>query len=157
MKSQKGVTMMGLVIYVISFLLVTVLVGSITTFFYSNIDILDTSIGSNSQYNKFNLYLLKECKKQNNELFAWSGNISRLSETPEEERTFITFKNTADETKNSFIYDEDNQNLYYNSIKLCDKVEDFQVKVDEATGKTVLNVFIKIDGTTFTTEYVVNP
>lgn len=160
MKSQKGMTMISLIMYVGSFLLITVIVATITTFFYNNIEVLDTSIGSNSQYNKFNLYFLNEVKKGNNELFAWREsatyqNVSRLTDATAIDKKFITFNNTIDGSKNSFIYDENNDDLYYNSIKLCDDVEDFQIKVDESTGKTVLKIFIKIDGTAFSTEYVI--
>lgn len=171
MKSQKGVTMISLILYVASFLAITAVVAGITTFFYNNVEILDTSIGSNSQYNKFNLYILNECKKEGNSLFAWKNtdttisssdtpnNISALAIAPTEEstnqlKTFITFSDNSG-NKNSFIYVSDEKNLYYNSIKLCDKVEDFKFKIDYSTGKPVLNVFINIGGTTFTTEYVV--
>ena len=57
--------------------------------------------------------------------------------------------------KNSFIYDKDNKNLYYNSIKLADKVEDFQLELTNTSGKDILKVFINIDGTAFQTKYVV--
>lgn len=158
MKSQKGITMISLILYVASFLAVTATVGGITTFFYNNMEILDSSIGSNSAYNKFNLYLLTECKETGNELYAWKGettNVSRLSNSTSATNTFITFKNSSGEF-NSFIYDSTNKDLYYNSIKLCDKVDDFKVKVDETTGKMVLKVLIVIDGTSFSTDYVVS-
>ena len=158
MKSQKGITMISLIIYVVSFLLVTVTVAGITTFFYNNIEVLDDSIGSNSQYNKFNLYLLNECKKDGNKLLAWkesdeSKKVSQL-ENESVEKKFITFEDNSGK-KNSFIYDDENYKLYYNSIKLCDNVEGFEIKVEEVNGKTVLKIFIKIEGTSFSTEYVV--
>lgn len=159
MKSQKGITMVSLIIYVVSFLLVAVTISGITTFFYNNIEVLDDSIGSNSQYNKFNLYLLNECKKEGNALLAWresdeSKDVLQLADNESIEKKFITFEDSAGK-KNSFVYDDENSKLYYNSIKLCDNVEEFQMKVEEVTGKTVLKIFIKIEGTTFSTEYVV--
>ena len=158
MKSQKGITMISLILYVVSFLLVTGTVAGITTFFYNNVQVLDDSIGSNSQYNKFNLYLLNECKKDGNELLAWresdeSKDISKLVNGSVKNK-FITFEDNTGE-KNSFIYDDENSKLYYNLIKLCDNVEDFKMKVEEVNGKTVLKVFIKIEGTSFSTEYVI--
>lgn len=163
MKLQKGVTMISLILYVSSFLIVTVVVARITTFFYNNVEILDTTIGSNSQYNKLNLYMLNECKKRGNSLVAWKNNDSAAAtDTPSNlgglttpgSETFITFRN-EDGTKNSFIYVATEKNLYYNSIKLCEDVDDFKFKIDYSSGKTVLKVFINIDGTAFTTEYVV--
>lgn len=163
MKSQKGVTMLSLILYVASFLTVTAVVAGITTFFYNNIEILDTKIGSNSQYNKINLYMLNECKKQGSSLYAWQNtsaesglptNKNKLTNGTSATQTFITFQD-ADGNKNSFVYVKSEKNLYYNSIKLGEDIEDFKFKIDYDTGKTVLKVFINIDGTTFTTEYVV--
>lgn len=164
MKSQKGMTMISLILYVASFLVITATIAGITTFFYNNVEIMDTSVGSNSQYNKFNLYFLNECKKDGNKLFAWledtsNCNIMRLvansSNLINANKKFITFEDSQG-NKKSFIYDKGNKNLYYNYIKLCEKVEDFKINVDESTGKTVLKIFINIDGTAFSTEYVVN-
>lgn len=165
MKSQKGVTMLSLILYVASFLAVTAVVAGITTFFYNNIEILDTKIGSNSQYNKINLYMLNECKKQDVSLFAWQNTSSSETGLPTNKsnltnsganatQTFITFKD-VDGNKNSFVYVKGEKNLYYNTIKIGEDIEEFKFKLNYDTGKTVLIVFINIDGTTFTTEYVV--
>lgn len=163
MKSQKGVTMLSLILYVASFLAVTAVVAGITTFFYNNIEILDTKIGSNSQYNKINLYMLNECKKEGSSLFAWQNTSDetglptykdKLTDKTNATQTFITFQD-ADGNKNSFIYVKSEENLYYNSIKLGEDIKDFKFKIDYGTGKTVLKIFINIDGSTFTTEYVV--
>lgn len=160
MKSQKGVTMISLVLYIASFLVITATIAGITTFFYNNVEVLDTSIGSNSQYNKFNLYFLNECKKSGNQLLAWKEsstlcNYDRLKEaTKIKENKFITFKD-KEGNKNSFIYEPNSHSLYYNTIKLCDNVEEFKINLDDSTGKTVLKIFINIGGTVFSTEYVV--
>ena len=153
MKSQKGVTMITLILYVASFFAITALVAGITTFFYNNVEIMDTSIGSN---------ILNECKKEGTSLWAWKNNDSQTAaNTPDNvdnlsdnvNDTFITFEDSAG-NKNSFIYVESEKNLYYNSIKLCEEVEEFKFKIDYSTGKTVLNVFVNIEGTSFSTEYV---
>ena len=166
MKSQKGVTMISLIIYVASFMAITAVVAGITTFFYNNVEIMDTSIGSNSQYNKLNLYMLNECKKDGATLFAWKNtdttisdadtpnNLENLTDENKATNTFITFED-GNGNKNSFIYVASEKNLYYNSIKLCENVNNFKFKINYSTGKTVLNIFINIDGTTFTTDYVV--
>jgi hypothetical protein len=168
MKSQKGITMISLVLYVASFVAVTAVVAGITTFFYSNMKVMDSNISSNSTYNKFNLYFLNECKKTGVSLYAWQNvyvddsgtetitkDTSALASLPVENKTnFITFLN-SDGSKNSFIYDKDNKILYYNSIKLCDNVNDFQIILNQETGKDVLKILINIDGTAFQTKYVV--
>lgn len=161
MKSQKGITMINLILYVACFLAVTVVVAGITTFFYSNMQIMNTSIGSNSSYNKFNLFLVSECKKPGVQLYAIKGHnnskeikeINNVGSAAETGFDFMTFK--TDNSTNSFIYDNQNGNIYYNSIKLCEKVEDFQLQLDQSTGKDIITVLMNIDGTAFQTKYVV--
>ena len=161
-KSQKGITMISLILYVASFAAITLVVGGITTFFYSNIQVMDESIGSNSEYNKFNLYLLNECKKPGATIYAIQGTnntgsnpkeLSSLSSGETDLQDFITFK--SDSGMNSFIFDSEYKNLYYNSIKLCQNVEDFQLILDKTQGKDILTVLININGTAFQTKYVV--
>ena len=104
MKSQKGVTMISLILYVSSFVAITAVVAGITTFFYNNVEILDTSIGSNSQYNKLNLYILNECKKEGANLLAWKNNdstgtpdnLENLEDSSKATNTFITFEDEKD-------------------------------------------------------------
>ena len=175
-KSQKGVTMISLVLYVASFLAVTAVVAGITTFFYNNVEVLDTKIGSNSQYNKLNLYMLTECKRENNSLYAWKNNpavsgtvnkLDALSASTSIKNSlgpFITFKDDIG-NKYSFIYIAGDNNLYYarknasdgavHLIKLCENVNEFKFKIEYTSGKTVLKIFVNIDGIAFTTEYVV--
>ena len=171
MKSQNGVTMITLILYIASFVAITAVVAGITTFFYNNVEILDTSVGSNSQYNKLNLYILNECKKEGNSLVAWKNkesgegidnnydtssdflNGTGESEVNGKDDAFIKFSNGT--TDNRFIYVANEKNLYYNKIKLCENVNEFKFKIDNSTGKDVLKVYIDIDGTAFSTEYVV--
>ena len=62
MKSNKGVAMMTLVIYVASFFTITALVGTISTYFYNNMEYVNTNVGGSSEYNKLNLYILSKIK-----------------------------------------------------------------------------------------------
>ena len=64
MKSNKGIAMLSLVIYVASFLVITMLVGTISTYFYNNMDMINSTVGGNAEYNKLNLYLVTLIKKK---------------------------------------------------------------------------------------------
>lgn len=142
MKSQKGVTMLSLVIYVASFMLVTGIIGAITTYFYNNMKIIDTSIGSSAEYNKLNLYIAKQTKNDG----------VTVKNNPEDENN-ITFVHT-DGTQNTFVKKGDL--LYYNYTKLCSNVEEFKINIDESTGKTVVNIYFQVSGKAFSTKYVLN-
>lgn len=146
MKSQKGITMLSLVIYVASFLAVTGVVAVITTFFYNNLKVINTDMGSSSYYNKLNLYMANEVKKSGNQVFKYdTTDLSTGS-------NYITFKDSSN-NKNTFVHE--GNILYYNKIALCKNVSDFRVKVDSSKGKKVVNVFVEIDGTAYSTNYVV--
>lgn len=139
MKSQKGVTMVTLVIYVSSFVLITGIVGAITTYFYNNMKLMDVNISSNAEYNKLNLYMANKTHKDGVQILKYGED-------------YITFLE-LDGSKNTFVRKGDI--LYYNTYKLCGNVEDFKVSVDDSTAKTVLSVLFKVSGTSYTTKYVI--
>ena len=126
MKSQKGITMISLILYVASFVAVTAVVAGVTTFFYSNMQVMNTSVGNNSSYNKMNLYLVNECKKPGVQLYAIKGH-NGSNEIKE-------INNVGSSAENGL---------------------DFQLQLDKSTGKDVITVLINIDGTAFKTKYVV--
>lgn len=146
MKSQKGVTMLALVIYVASFMMITGIVGAITTYFYNNMKLIDTNISTSSEYNKLNLYMAKYTKDEN-------YNILKYDET---DGKYITFEglSPADNSLQKYTFVKLGDILYLNQAKLCTNVDEFKVSIDSSTGKDVLKVFFKVDGTAYSTEYV---
>ena len=62
MKSNKGIAMTSLVIYVTCFFVITTLVGVISTYFYNNMDLVSTRAGGSAEFNKLNVYLLDKIK-----------------------------------------------------------------------------------------------
>ena len=55
--------MLSLVIYIASFLVVAGVIAGITIFFYNNTKLLDTEVYSAAEYNKLNMYLVKESEE----------------------------------------------------------------------------------------------
>ncbi len=80
-KSQKGVTMISLIIYVASFLTVTIVIGYITTFFYNNVNVMNDTAGMSADYNTIMACIKKETKKSDatkdlvSSCFVRSGDI----------------------------------------------------------------------------------
>ncbi len=86
MESQKGITMMSLVIYVSSFLIIAGIIAALTTFFYNNTALIDSQTYSAAEYNKINAYLVKESEEKDNridsiELINGSDLVSSISFT----------------------------------------------------------------------------
>ena len=68
MKTQKGVTLISVTIYVIVMLIVVSVITILTSYFYTNVDINSTSEDLNQQYTKFNAYFVEEINKKGNAL-----------------------------------------------------------------------------------------
>jgi hypothetical protein len=114
-KSQKGITMVSLVIYVASFLTVTLLIGYITTFFYNNVDVLNSTAGGAADYNMLCTYIKKECKTVTN--------YSDLT------KHF--------ERKNSIVYYKDSSHV----IAIANNVSDFKLEgIDTKRAKLVITI-----------------
>ena len=147
MRSNKGITMMGLVIYITSFLLVAGIIAGITAFFYGNSTLMTQELYSAADYNKLNLYLVRESEQEGNRV----SDIALSNVEPEEgvkDTYYITFSNG-----DRFTFDQENNLLYYNSICLCEDVQDFKVDTDYSSGKEVLSVIVGFTNKSYSCKY----
>lgn len=132
MKSQEGITLVSLAIYITVMIIVVLIMNSIITTFYSNTESIDARVQEVIGFNKFNTYFLKEIKLRDNVV----DNISEDNENP-----YILFT-----SGNSFSMN--NKSIYYNNIKVCDKVADFIIKKGkdgDGIDETIINITIKFD------------
>jgi ABC-type transport system involved in multi-copper enzyme maturation permease subunit len=140
LKSQKAVTMMSLVIYIASFLIVSGIIGGITVFFYNNTSLLDAEVYSAAEYNKLNMYLVKESEEAGNRFIEFNNDDNTMP--------WFEFSNgdryTLDTTSNL---------LYYNSICLCEDVKGIKVETDYTSGKEVLKLKVEFSNKIYTTKY----
>lgn len=125
MKSQKGITLMSLVVYVIVMTIAIAVIGSIISKFYNNTDSMQADTKEVIEFNKFNTYFLKEIKTSNNE-------VDKL------DAKYILFT-----SGNSFSYS--NNSIYYNNIAICKNVKDITFSFPEEEKKDIINVNIKFD------------
>ena len=139
MNSQKGITLTSLVIYITIVLIVLGILTVITANFESNVKEIYAEGTNNTEIDKFNIYFLKEVKKQGNE-------ISTISESE------ISFT-----TGNKYTFND--KCIYLNdNIKIAESIErcTFESNLLE-NGKTVIKVIIKaINAEEKTMEYVLS-
>lgn len=141
-KSQNAITMLSLIIYIGCFVLIAGIVGSITYYFYNNTELLNEQVYSAAEYNKLNAYLVDESKINGNEFVSFTPNDTLNIST-------LTFKNG-----DKYTLDKTNHLLYYNSICLCEDVQDFEVASPTYdTGKEVLNIKVSFTNKTYSTSY----
>lgn len=137
MKSDRGITTVNLIVYVIAMIIVIGIIATITSFFYTNAVSLEDSSNNISLITKFNMYFLGEVKNKNN----------IIVQNDEKSITFSSGK--------TFIF-QDNS-IYMNSIKICENVKNAKFKVEEINNKKVINVLITIGENreyTKTTKYI---
>lgn len=115
MKSEKGITLVSLVTYIAVMIIVLVVMNSIITIFYNNNQGVRLSVKEIIEFNKFNIYFLKEIKAYNNSV----DTIDSKDGNP-----YIIF-----ESGNSFLF-KDNR-IYYNNIIICSNLKN--VKFENET------------------------
>lgn len=147
MKSQKGITMASLGVYIVVSIIVVATLATIMANYKNSIKTMDNDAEYSSEYNKFNLYFLEEVKKPEN------SSMERASiENVDNNYNSIKFK-----TGNEFKYKIEEEILYLNKstgekIKLIKNVKkctfEFNDIDPEANGKNVIRVNIQIGETT---------
>ncbi len=138
--------MKNLIIYIIIFMMVIFGVTIITTYFKSNINVIEQELSSTSEYTKLNLYFLKTIKKDGIKIKSYGLTDEDFSSY------YITFEE-LDGSKNTFI--KVNNIIYFNNIKLCDDVQEFKVIVDKSN-KESISVDITMSNEVYKLQYVVD-
>ena len=150
MKSNRGITLTSLVIYVIGLIIVIAVMGNFTGFFYKNLEYTTMNQNSNEQYSRFLSYITKDANSDNL-IYVQSGVqnvdcvIFRFSDGTEHQ--YIT--------KDEKMYYINSQSDKNEKILLCEKVTTSSENVFNYTDKT-LNINLDIDNQNFTTTLSVN-
>lgn len=124
MKSERGVTLVSLIIYIMVMIIVIAIMSQIISRFYSNTQELNSDTESVLEFNKFNSYFLKEIKQRDNELDSIINNS-----------ILFTSGNTFSKQGNY---------IYYNNIPICSKVKSFIATEDEHDN-TIINISIEFE------------
>lgn len=103
MKSNKGVTLTSLVIYIIGLVIVIALMGTFTGYFYKNVSDVTMKQKAEEQYAKLLSYLTKDANSDNL-IFVQSGG---------DQLDYLIFK-FDDGTEHQYIYQD--ENIYYLDI-----------------------------------------
>lgn len=141
MKTEKGVTLISVLVYVIAMVIVIAVISALTGYFYSNVDINTESQDISKQYTKFNSFFTEDINK--------SGNIIIDSDT-ESENPYIVFAN-----KNQYTFIKNNKAIYFNRIKIATNIEKCTFETQIKNGKNVIIVTMEAKDFQKTTEYTI--
>ena len=136
MKSEKGVTLSSLIIYVIAMSIVIATIATLTNYFYGNINGLNIRTNASKEYTTFNSYFVNEINTKDNYV------LTNLLDTTNNDIIVFSSGNQFKITNNA---------IYFNKIKICKDVTSGTFVYDESSNK--ITVTMQISGKTFKNEY----
>lgn len=142
MKSQKGITLTSLAIYIVLIFIVLGILATVTANMQKGINDSNKSGAEIAEINKFNMYFLQEVKRKGNEILSIDEN--QITFTNGKVFTFI-------DNSIKFIDDQ-------NTIIICKNIENCQFSCNVINEKKIVTVVIKIQNVdnTITQEFVLN-
>ncbi len=139
MKSEKGITLTSLAIYIMVVIIVVGILATITVSLRSNIKDINKEGTSDIEIDKFNMYFLQDVKKQGNQ-------IATISDSE------IVFT-----LGNKYNFKDDNVIYLNDNIKIAEDIEKCSFANKLENGKQIIYVTIKTqNGNERTIEYTLN-
>ena len=150
MKSEKGITLISMTIYVIVMLIVVTVMVILTSYFYGNVDVNSTETKLNQQYTKFNSYFTEEVNKKGNKVMGIGETEDATNNTKQQ---YILFS-----SGNQYTFVPENKAIYVNNVKIAEDITDCTFSKVEQNDKVIIAVTIKGDNnfTKFTKYTLVN-
>lgn len=144
MKSEKGITMVSLIIYVIAMLITITIITIVTSYFYKNVDVTSDKYTYFSEFTRFESYISEEVNRENNGILD-IGQITENNKT----QYFVALS-----SGNQYTYIPENQAIYQNNVKIASGVEECSFKEKLVNGKQALEITLKIQDKTRTIQYI---
>lgn len=141
MKSEKGVTLIILAIYIITFSIVIALLANLSNYIYGNLgSISDSSINA-TEFNKFNMYFIEDVKTNR------QASVKRLADDNNNEFIQIAFQDG-----DIYTYNIGDDCIYKNNQKIAKDIANFNAEGFLKDDKMYIEVKIEI-GTNDKTNY----
>ena len=141
MKSERGVTLVSLIIYIIGMLIAVTIVTVLNGYFYKNVDLSKDNLTPLQQFTKFNSYFTEEINNDETKVLETYTNEDQT-------KSHIIFK-IGQEKIIQYTFTEGK--IYLDNIKIGEGIEKciFNVTKDEEKDKTLVNVYFKINENNF--------
>lgn len=144
-KSEKGITLASLIVYIIAMLITITIITVVTGYFSNNIDITVESYTYYSEYTKFESYFSEEINRQNNRIVE----IADINnENNELQQRYVAFS-----SGNQYTYIPDNHAIYQNNVKIASGVYNCNFTESIVNGKQAITVDLVIKGNAESTEH----
>lgn len=145
MKSQKGVTLISLIVYVIAMLVTISIITVVTSYFYKNIDITTERYTYLSEFTKFESYFSEETTKQGNRIVEINPENTQDNPNAQKnsEQVYLILS-----SGNQYTYIKQNKAIYQNNVKITSGVEDCSITQNIENGKQTITITMKIQDKT---------
>lgn len=161
MKSDKGITMLALTIYVIALTFIIAILATISTFFYKNVNDSVENLEPLTEFTNFNTYFSQDINNENIKI----KDVGEISQNSKQYKYIVLNNiNLSDEDSNKYIkyiYVQNDKSIYrdigdYNSgdkttINICKGVDDctfLSSQEANSNNKVQVTVNITINGKT---------
>lgn len=134
MKSNSGITLTSVIIYVMGLAIIVGLISTLTSFFYKNIDTDGLTDDTGTQYTKFTSVFSEEINKENNYVIDCKTN-------------YIIFADG-----NQYTYKQENKSIYKNKIKICENIDQCDFAYTLVDGKYKITIDFKVGNMDLTGE-----
>ncbi len=128
MKSQKGITLISVTVYIIGLTIAISIITVLTAYFSKNINKNIGNVELYSEYTNFDSFFSQEVNH---------NNITVL----ECEENYIVFDNQV-----QYTFVPENKGIYRNKVKICRQIENCTFTNTIENGKYVVTVEIEIKG-----------
>lgn len=147
MKSEKGITLISLTVYVIVMLITVTVVSVVTSYFYNNIQTYTAKTDSINEYTRFNSYFTEEVNTKSNKILECNEIIDANDNVKEK---YVVFS-----TNRQYTYIPENKSIYQNNVKIASGVEDCSFEYLIENGKDAIKVHLKFNNLEKTVTYVI--
>ena len=124
MKSEKGITLTSLVIYITVFMMILTIMTTISSYFYKNVVKVHISPNYVSEFNKFSMFFVADVKRNTD---------------------INTISSTSLEFGDGTVYKYENDAIYRNDLKIAKNVRSFKFTQSDYTVNTVTKKIINVN------------
>lgn len=146
MKSEKGVTLISLMIYVIAMLITVTIITVITSYFTKNVDITSEKYTYFSEFTKLETHFAEEANREKNKILEVSEAITDSNNLTQQ---YISLS-----SGNQYTFVKTNNAIYENNVKIASGVDFCKFSEIMKNGKSAIKLEVTIQDKSRTIEYV---
>lgn len=142
MRTEKGLTLISVTIYIIVMLIIVSVITVLTSYFYKNVNIQSINQDLNQQYTKFNSYFIKEVNKKGNKILDIQSPIKLGDKESDDAQNSTNTQNyIIFSSGNQYTYIPKNEGIYMNKVKIAQNITGCVFTTnEEENGKVTVTV-----------------